>query len=258
MSDTNGRVADKVAIVTGAARSIGRAIAVRLAEEGAAVFGVDVDREGLAETAQIIAETGGVFAHRVADVSSSDAVRAFIREAYDRFGRLTTLVNNAGILIPDTVVEMSEDIWDRTLAVNLKSVFLTSKYAIPLMLESGGGSIINIGSVNSVVAEPYLPAYCASKGGVLMLTRQVALDYARQGIRVNAVLPGWVDTPINTPHAERMGGVEEVLGTLPDWQPIGRQGYPQEIANVVLFLASDESSFMTGSAVTVDGGMTAK
>ena len=148
--------------------------------------------------------------------------------------------------------------WDKIINVNLKSVFLTCKYSIPQMLKSGGGSIINVGSVNSLVAEPFLPAYCASKGGVLMLTREVTLDYAQKGIRCNCICPGWVDTHINDPQTERMGGHDKLLSTISDWQPIGRQGRPEEIANVAVFLTSDESSFMTGSAVVADGGMTAK
>lgn len=167
-------------------------------------------------------------------------------------------MNNAGILKPSTVVDLDEEIWDRTINVNLKSVYLGCKYAIPEMLKSGGGVVINVGSVNSLVAEPYLPAYCASKGGVLMLTKQIALDYAQQNIWVNCICPGWVNTPINTPHANLMGGLDKVLAGIAEWQPIGRQGEPREIARTAVFLASDDSSFMTGSAVVVDGGMTAR
>jgi meso-butanediol dehydrogenase / (S,S)-butanediol dehydrogenase / diacetyl reductase len=250
-----GRLDGKVGIVTGAASGIGRAIAIALAGEGARVMAADVNEGGLAQTAA--AGSGAVLTKRC-DVTRSEDVKALVDETVGAFGGLHVLCNNAGISIPNRVTELSEDDWDRTLAVNLKGVFLGCKYGIPAMLRSGGGSIINTGSVNSLVAEPYLSAYCASKGGVLMLTKEIALDFAREGIRCNCICPGWVDTPINTPHAQMMGGLDKVLAGLPEWQPIGRQGYPKEIASVVVFLASDDSSFMTGSAVVVDGGMTAK
>lgn len=250
-----GRLEGKVGVVTGAASGIGRAIAIALAGEGARVMAADVNEDGLAQTA---AAASGTLRTKRCDVSRSEDVKALVDETVGAFGGLHVLCNNAGISIPNRVTELSEADWDRTLAVNLKGVFLGCKYGIPAMLRSGGGSIINTGSVNSLVAEPYLSAYCASKGGVLMLTKEIALDFAREGIRCNCICPGWVDTPINTPHAEMMGGLDKVLASLPEWQPIGRQGYPNEIGNVVVFLASDESSFMTGSAVVVDGGMTAK
>jgi NAD(P)-dependent dehydrogenase (short-subunit alcohol dehydrogenase family) len=250
-----GRLDAKVAIVTGAASGIGRAIAQALAAEGARVTAADVNAAGLDETK---AAASGTMRTQRCDVSRADDVRALVDDTIDAFGGLHVLCNNAGISIPNRVTELSEADWDRTIDINLKGIFLGCKYGIPAMLRSGGGSIINTGSVNSLVAEPYLSAYCASKGGVLMLTKEIALDFAREGIRCNCICPGWVDTPINTPHAEMMGGLDNVLATLPEWQPIGRQGYPKEIASVVVFLASDESSFMTGSAVVVDGGMTAK
>lgn len=247
----------KVAIVTGAARGIGRAIALEFVKEGANVVMADINRAGLVSTWQE-ASASDQAEFRVVDVSQAEQVSELVQFAVSRFGRLDIICNNAGILIPSTVVDLDEETWERTINVNLKSVYLGCKYAIPAMLESGGGSIINMGSVNSLVAESYLPAYCASKGGVLMLTKQIALDYAQKNIRVNCICPGWVDTPINTPHAEMMGGVNVVLAGIADWQPMARQGQPREIARVAVFLASDDSSFMTGSALVVDGGMTAK
>jgi meso-butanediol dehydrogenase / (S,S)-butanediol dehydrogenase / diacetyl reductase len=252
-----GRLDGKVAIVTGAGGGIGRAMVVRLAQEGAQVVAADVDEERVGETAEQAREHGDV-AHRRVDVSEAEQVRELVKTAVGRYGKLTTICNNAAISIPGDVTEVSVDDFDRTLAVNLRGVFLGCKYAVPALLEAGGGSIVNTGSVNSLVAEPFLTAYCASKGGVLMLTKAVALDYAQRNIRCNCICPGWVDTPINYPHAERMGGIDGVLESLPEWQPIGRQGYPEEIAAAAAYLASDDSAFMTGSAFVIDGGMTAR
>ncbi|MFE2690846.1 SDR family NAD(P)-dependent oxidoreductase, partial [Streptomyces mirabilis] len=186
-----------------------------------------------------------------------DDVAAAVDTAERTWGRVTTMVNNAAVSIPGNVLETSVEDFDRMLAVNLRGVFLGCKYAVPALLRAGGGSIINMGSVNSLVAEPVLAGYTASKGGVLMLTKAVARDFATSGVRCNCICPGWVDTPINLAHAERMGGIESVRDALPSWQPIGREGRPDEIAAVALFLASDLSVFMTGSAVVADGGMTA-
>jgi len=253
-----GKLQSKVAIVTGAARGIGRATAMRFANEGAQVLLADVNDDGGRETERLITETGGHAQFVHCDVSCREEVERLVMEAVSIGRGIHILFNGAGILVPGLVEDLPEEVWDRIIAVNLKSVYLTSKITIPEMLKSGGGSIINVGSVNSLVAEPYLPAYCASKGGVLMLTKQIAIDYAQKNIRCNCICPGWVDTPINDPHAEMMGGREKVLATIAEWQPVGRQGTPEEIANVAAFLASDEASFMTGSAVVVDGGMTAK
>jgi dihydroanticapsin dehydrogenase len=168
------------------------------------------------------------------------------------------LVNNAGVNIPGVVHELRDDVIDRTLNVNIKGQIYGCRSAIPHMLASGGGSIVNISSVNGIVSEPFLALYSASKGASVMWTKGVALDYAKKGIRCNVICPGWVDTPINYPHAEMLGGLDKVYATIDSFQPIGRPGEPREIANVVLFLASDESSFMTGSVVPVDGGMTSQ
>ena len=250
------RLAGKVAIVTGAGSGIGRAIALRLIEEGAEVVAADVDEVGLRATLDSAVNPDAMLTQRT-DVSVPEEVFALVELAVNEFGSLTTMVNNAAISIPGTVVDTSWEDFENTLAVNVRGVYAGCKYAIPAMLDAGGGSIINIGSVNSLVAERQLSAYTTSKGAVLMLTKSVALDYADQGIRCNCLCPGWVDTPINLPHAELLGGIDAVRATLPDWQPIGREGRPAEIAAVAAFLASDDSVFMTGSAVVVDGGMTA-
>ncbi|MDE3205933.1 MAG: SDR family oxidoreductase [Acidobacteriota bacterium] len=246
----------KVAVVTGAASGIGRAITRAYVAAGAKVVALDIDDAGVRRTAELCTAPGSV-AVLHGDVSDPVDVAGAVALAEDHFGALTTMVNNAAISIPGNVVETSVEDFDRTLAVNLRGVFLGCKYAIPAMLRAGGGSVINMGSVNSLIAEPVLSSYAASKGGVLMLTRSVARDYATSGVRCNCICPGWVDTPINLAHAERMGGIEQVRRDLPNWQPIGREGRPEEIAATALFLASDLSSFITGSALVADGGMTA-
>ncbi len=253
-----GRVAGKVCIVTGAGSGIGRATAVRLAEEGGKVLCADLSGDGAAATAREIEAAGGQALARVTDVADPAAVSAMVAAAVDRWGGVDVLVNNAGVNIPGLVHEVSDEVIDRTLDVNVKGQLYGCRAVIPVMLARGGGSIVNIASVNGIVSEPFLTVYSASKGASVMLTKGVALDYARQGIRANVVCPGWVDTPINYAHAELLGGLQHVYVTIGSFQPIGRPGEPREIANVVLFLASDESSFMTGSVVSADGGMTAQ
>ncbi|ARU62496.1 short-chain dehydrogenase [Tumebacillus avium] len=251
------RLADKIAIVTGAAQGIGAATARRFAQEGARVVLTDVLESG-AGVAQEIRDGGGQAEFFRADISKAADVQALVAFTVERFGALNIICNVAGINIPGSVVDLEEEIWDRTFAVNVKSMFLTAKYGIPEMQKSGGGSIINTGSANSLVAEPLLSAYVASKGGILMLTKQMALDFAKDNIRVNCVCPGWVDTTINDAHHDLFGGRAVLETMIADVQPIGRVIRPEEIADVNLFLASDESSSMTGSAIVCDGGITAK
>jgi NAD(P)-dependent dehydrogenase (short-subunit alcohol dehydrogenase family) len=249
------RVAGKVCIVTGAGSGIGRASAIRLAEEGALVTCVDVNEEGLAQTVDAIG--ANAFAE-VADVSDDAQVREYTDRTAERWGRLDVAFNNAGVNLPTVFHEAPDDLIERTIAVNLKGAIYGCRAAIPHLLANGGGSIVNTGSVNSLVSEPFLSIYAATKGAILMLSRSIALDYAKQNIRCNCLCPGWVDTPVNYAHAEMLGGLEKVYASIDSFQPIGRPGEPREIANVVLFLASDESSFMTGSAVVADGAMTAQ
>jgi NAD(P)-dependent dehydrogenase (short-subunit alcohol dehydrogenase family) len=168
------------------------------------------------------------------------------------------LVNNAGVNIPGLLHEVTDEVIDRTLNVNVKGAIYGCRSVLPFMLEQGAGSIVNISSVNGLVSEPFLSVYSASKGAVVMLTKGVALDYAKKGIRCNAICPGWVDTPINYAHAEMLGGLEKVYASIDSFQPIGRPGTPREIAHLALFLASDEASFITGSIISADGGMTAQ
>jgi dihydroanticapsin dehydrogenase len=249
------RLAGKVTIVTGAGSGIGRATAIRYAEEGARVTCVDVNAASVRATADEIGDA----AHAVAsDVSDPAAVLAYTDDTVRRWGRIDVVFNNAGINLPGIFHEASDEVIDRTLNVNVKGVMYGCRAAIPHLLRQGGGSLINTSSVNGLVAEPFLTVYAASKGAIIMLSKGIALDYAKQGIRCNAIAPGWVDTPVNYAHAELLGGLERVYAEIDSFQPIGRPGEPREIANVALFLASDESSFVTGSVVVADGGMTAK
>jgi NAD(P)-dependent dehydrogenase (short-subunit alcohol dehydrogenase family) len=252
-----GRISGKVCVVTGAGSGIGRATALRLAAEGADVLCADINAGSATATAEEITAAGGSAKARQVDVADPRAVDAMIADAVGSFGQLDVLVNNAGVNLPGVLHEVSDEVIDRTLDVNVKGQIYGCRAAIPHMLDRGG-SIINISSVNGIVSEPYLAVYSASKGASVMLTKGVALDYAKRGIRCNVVCPGWVDTPINYAHAEMLGGLQKVYDTIDSFQPIGRPGEPSEIANVVLFLASDESSLMTGSVVVADGGMTSQ
>ena len=250
-----GRVEGRACVVTGAGSGIGRAIAVRLAEQGGRVLCADVNEEAVQDTA---ASIGGAAEAIRTDVSDPAQVNAMIARCVELNGRIDVLVNNAGVNIPGVLHEVPDEVIDRTLAVNVKGPIYGCRAAIPHMLEQGGGSIVNISSVNGIVSEPFLAVYSASKGAVVMLTKGVALDYAKQAIRCNAICPGWVDTPINYAHADMLGGLQHVYDTIDSFQPIGRPGTPEEIAHVALFLASDEASFMTGAIVSADGGMTAQ
>ena len=249
------RLAGKVCIVTGAGSGIGRASAIRFAEEGARVTCVDISRDTVEATTR---EIGAAAFPVTADVSVAEQVRAYTDATVERWGGLHVVFNNAGVNLPGVFHEATDEVVDRTLNVNVKGPIYGCRYAIPHMLRGGGGSLINTTSVNGIVAEPFLAIYATSKGAIVMLSNGIALDYAKQNIRCNALAPGWVDTPINYAHAEMLGGLKEVYATIDSFQPIGRAGEPREIANVALFLASDESSFMTGSLVVADGGMTAK
>jgi NAD(P)-dependent dehydrogenase (short-subunit alcohol dehydrogenase family) len=253
-----GRVSAKACVVTGAGSGIGKAIAERLAAEGGKVVCVDLNAAAVAATVQGIQANGGIVEAVAADVSDSSQVDILIQRCVDLYGKIDILVNNAGINLPGVFHEVSNETIDRTLNVNLKGTMYGSRAAIPHMLQQQAGSIVNISSVNGLVAEPFLSIYAASKGAIVMLTKGIALDYAKQGIRCNCICPGWVDTPINYAHAEMMGGLDKIYAEIDRFQPIGRPGEPSEIANLALFLASDEASFLTGSIIAADGGMTAQ
>lgn len=250
----NGRLMGKVAIVTGAASGIGRGIAFAFAQQGAkVVITTNSNIAGLEETRNLAPDA---IEARRADSAVAADVEAVVAYAEKRFGHIDILVNNAGIQTEATLVETTEEDWDRTIDVHLKGAFLGCKYAIPAMQRAGGGSIINIASVNSFVGETLHVAYCAAKGGMIMLTKCAAIEYAKDKIRANAVCPGWIDTPLNTSYVEAMG-TEMVAKLLAQRQLLG-MGRPEQVAAAAVFLASEEASLITGTSLIVDGGYTAQ
>lgn len=250
------RLDGKVALITGAASGMGKIAASLFAREGAKVVLADVtDEAGEATVAEIVA-AGGEAAYVHADVSDAHQAEAMVRSTVERFGALSILYNNAGVFPADdgSVTETSEETWDLTIDINLKGVYLGCRYGVPAMLESGGGSIINVASFVALMgaATPQI-AYTASKGGVLAMTREIAVEFARKGIRANALCPGPVETPLLAELLSDPARRQRRLVHI----PMGRLARAEEIANAALFLASDESSFVTGSALVVDGGITA-
>ena len=251
------RVAGRVALISGGARGIGAATARLLAQEGAAVVIGDVLEDEGRETEAQIAETGGQALFVRLDVTQEDDWLQAIQATVATLGRLDVLVNNAGISGRDgrgMVQETSIDAWARVMAVNAKGVFLGTKAAIPEMRKVGGGSIINISSIYGIVGSETSASYHASKGAVRLFTKAAAIQYAKDGIRVNSVHPGFVDSPMT----ERYHAIPEVRQDRLAKTPLGRLGTPEDIAQGILYLASDESSFVTGSELIIDGGMTAR
>ncbi|MGI9145845.1 MAG: SDR family NAD(P)-dependent oxidoreductase [Chloroflexota bacterium] len=253
-----GAFEDKVVIVTGGALGMGRATAIAFAGEGARVAIGDVNEVAGQSAIEAVEAAGGQGHLVVGDVASASECQRLVRETVDRFGGVDVLFNNVGIQPQESYANVeatSEAMWDRILDVNLKSYFLMSKYAIPEIRRQGGGAIINVASVQGLQSMKGVPAYAASKGGILSLTRQMAVEYARENIRVLAVCPGTIDTEmVRASAAREPDGVEAALTRFGKTHPIGRIGTGEDIANVVLFLASDKASFMTGESVCVDGG----
>ncbi|MBA2389990.1 MAG: glucose 1-dehydrogenase [Geodermatophilaceae bacterium] len=255
-----GRLEGKVAVVTGGGSGIGRAASVLFAAEGAAVAVLDRVPEAAQETADQIAAAGGRALTVTADIVDAEGVNASFDWVNVQLGPVNVLYNNAGVNSSGSVLTATEEDWDRCMEVNVKGSYLCSAAAARTMVEHGGGSIVNQGSVAALVGVANFAAYCASKGAVVALTRSMAVDLAANGIRVNVICPGTVFTPLMRPMLAARGGGDEEKGlamTVAKY-PIGRLGTPEDIARVALFLASDESAFMTGSVVTPDGGMTAQ
>jgi NAD(P)-dependent dehydrogenase (short-subunit alcohol dehydrogenase family) len=251
------RLTDKVCIVTGGGTGIGRATGLRFAAEGAKVTIADLDPAAAEATAAAARREGGSATAIEVDVADADGVRRIIEATVDAHGRLDILVNNAGFGFTGTVVDTDEADWNRLLAVNLTGVFLGCKYAIPVMRRQGGGVIVNTASVVSTMGIKDRAAYCASKGGVAALTRAMALDHVSEGIRINCVAPGTIDSPYIDKILAKSDHPDALRSELAARQAMRRLGRPEEIADAILYLASDESSFVTGSMLTVDGGMSA-
>ena len=253
-----GLLEGKIALVTGAASGIGRATSLVMAREGARVVVSDINAEGAEATLSAIKDLGGQGTFIHADVSKAEDVQALVAGVVETYGRLDCAYNNAGIegFMEGRLHEYPEDIWDRLIDINLKGVWLCLKYEIPRMLEQGGGAIVNTASAAGLVGSRRLSAYVASKHAVVGLTKAAALEYARDGIRVNAVCPGIIDTPM----VQRLiaGREADDEGPISSLQPVGRLGAPEEIAESVAWLCSDAASLVTGTAMAVDGGFTAQ
>jgi NAD(P)-dependent dehydrogenase (short-subunit alcohol dehydrogenase family) len=253
-----GRLDGKVAVVTGGAHGIGRASATALAAEGAKVAIGDADETEGESCAEEIREAGGDAVFIRTDVTRMDDVQALVGAAVERWGRLDVMFNNVGVAIGGAAGEMSEDDWRRVIDINLTGVWRGMRVAIPIMLEGGGGSIVNTSSVQGHVGFVGWSGYAASKGGVDALTRQAAVEYAPKGIRVNAIVPGTILTAMNEGILREVDDPNALLAEWKAMHPIGRIGMPEEVAAAVVFLASDESSFVTGESLRVDGGMIVK
>ncbi|TIO12280.1 MAG: SDR family oxidoreductase [Mesorhizobium sp.] len=247
------RLSGKVAIVTGGNRGIGRAIAERLADEDAMVVVGDLRDDRSADSGSVERLT-----FMSLDVTKEASIRAFVDEVLQKFGRIDVLVNNAGMVIHKSIDEQTAEDWDRLMAVNLRGPFLMAKYVVPEMKRIGLGTIVNIGSVEGFMVNPWHTAYAATKAGVHGLTLGLAVDLGPDGIRCNTVCPGWIDTELNRAYVEMHPDRSLIERELRQLHPVGRIGAPKEIANAVLWLASEESSFVSGEMISVDGARTKK
>jgi NAD(P)-dependent dehydrogenase (short-subunit alcohol dehydrogenase family) len=249
---------DKVALITGAGSGIGRASAIRFAQEGAKLMLADVRAESAANTAAEIEKAGGVARSVSVDVRVGAEVERMVNETVSAFGRLDILFNNAGVFVPKNVVNTSEEEWDWVVDVCLKGVFFGCKYAIPQMIKQGGGVIVNTASGAGIKGVPELAAYQAAKGGVVIMSKGIALDFARDKIRCVSICPGVIETPIaENCNIVPAGASQLVWERTTNMHPLGRNGKPEEVAALAAFLASDEAGFITGVAVPIDGGLSA-
>ena len=251
------RLAGKVCIVTGGGSGIGRAICLLFGQEGAEVIAADKNPESAAHTVSKLERLGGRGTSLEVDVSLAHSVSGMVDAVVERYGRIDVLVNNAGFGFAATVVETEEADWDRLMSVNLKGVYLGCKYAVPVMICQGGGSIVNTASAAGLVGVPGRAAYCASKGGVIAMTRAMAIDHVGDGVRINCIAPGTVDSPYFDEIFAASEDPAALRRLMEARHPMGRLGTTDEVARGVLYLASDDSSFVTGSVLSVDGGMTA-
>jgi NAD(P)-dependent dehydrogenase (short-subunit alcohol dehydrogenase family) len=249
------RLNGKVAVITGAASGIGAATARLFAQEGAKVVVADIRLDAAEATAASIRSAGGTAIALPVDVSNSAQVKALIDQTIATYGALHILYCNAGVLLPDTVEESTEDAWHKSLAVNMTGTYLCCRYGVPELKKAGGGAILITASVSGMRGEKGSAAYNATKGGLINLNRHLAVEYAVDRIRVNCICPGWIDTPFNDPIYE-FSGLEKA--SIDKLIPLGRQGVPEEIATAALFLVSDDAAYITGQALVVDGGLTIK
>ena len=260
MTAIDGDLKGKVAIVAGGSLGIGRGASIRLARGDAKVVVAARRQDAIDDAVAQIVSEGGDAIGVAGDLSKSSAVRVLIAATVERFGGIDIVVNSQGIQRYGTVEETSEELWDEVIAVNLTSMFLMAKYAIPEMRKRGGGSIVNVSSVQGLATQTQVAAYSTSKSGIIGLTRTIAVDYAAENIRANSVLPASVDTPMLRHSADHFKGEQSVSDVLTDWgrmHPIGRIGTPEEIAELIAFLAGPKSSFITGAEFKIDGGMMA-
>jgi len=249
------QLSGKLAVITGAATGIGRATALLFAREGATVVIGDINEAGGRQTAADIEAAGGSASFVGCDVTEAASVEALMHSAAETMGGIDVIVNNAGAQRSGRVTEFAEEEWDLLMRVNPRSCFLGVKYGVPYLQQRGGGVIVNVASLAGLKGGPGMTAYSASKGAIVAFTKALAAELAPDGIRVNAMCPGWIDTPFNQPAIDFMGGRAIQDQVVQQIVPMGRQGIPEEIASGMLFLASDASSYMTGQALVIDGGV---